>query len=136
MRVVFDTNVLISAHLDASSLPAMTLAMARHGDTIKSVTSPVLLDELSRVLRTKFRAGPDLAEGVVSTFAEYSEMVRPEKTLHVITNDPSDNRLLECAVEGKAQVIVTGDRHLLILKNFRGIRIMTVREFFDSIHNA
>jgi uncharacterized protein len=58
--------------------------------------------------------------------------VEPPETLSVIAEDPDDNRVLECAVQGEAEVIVTGDKHLLKLANYQGISIVSVRQFLES----
>ena len=135
MRVVFDTNVLVSALIWPRRIPAMVVAMARHG-RLQSVTSATILDELRRVLLEKMRLDPALVESAIEIFIEHSEIVVPKRRIHAVKTDPDDNRILECAVEGKAGVIVTGDHHLLALKSFRDISIMTIRELFDSIHNS
>ena len=135
MRVVFDTNVLVSAVIGPQSLPAIILSTARQGH-VQMLISPVLLEELQRVLREKLRFETDAIESTLRIINEHSEIIRPQHTLRVVQNDPDDDRVLECALEGKADVIVTGDRHLLALKKFCGIPLMTIREFFDSIHHA
>jgi predicted nucleic acid-binding protein len=56
-------------------------------------------------------------------------LVKPETILNVVTDDPDDNRVLECAAEGKAHYIINGDRHLLKLQQYEGILILTVRQF-------
>ena len=61
-----------------------------------------------------------------------AKVVEPREPLSVISDDPDDNRVLECAVKGEADVIVSGDRHLLNLANYQGISIVTVRQFLES----
>jgi predicted nucleic acid-binding protein len=61
-----------------------------------------------------------------------AEIVKPDMVLHVIQDDPDDNRVLECAVKGSADYIVTGDRHLLRLGSYEAIAIVTVRQFLDT----
>ena len=61
-----------------------------------------------------------------------AEVVEPQKTLRVIAEDPDDNRVLECSLDGKADVIVSGDRHLLKVGKYQGISIVTVRQFLES----
>jgi putative PIN family toxin of toxin-antitoxin system len=128
--VVFDTNVLISALLWPGSVPAQVVALARQGRVL-AVISPALLEELRRVLRKKLGFEEEAAEAVLEAVAEHSELVNPKQTLHVIREDPEDDRVLECAVEGRADAIVTGERHLLQLKEYRGVAILKPREFLD-----
>ena len=63
---------------------------------------------------------------------EVAAVVTPETVVHVIQDDPDDNRVLECAVAGRADIIVSGDRHLLKLGANAGIPIVTVREFLEA----
>ena len=135
MRVVFDTNVLVSALLSPQNFPAMAVKIARSGG-VQSLTSHELLDEFHGVLQDKFRLEPGLIDSIIHAFIQCSEIIKPQQIIHEIKSDPDDNRVLECAFEGKANAIVTGDRHLLALKNFRGIPLVTVREFFELIHHA
>lgn len=134
MRVVFDTNVLVSAALKPGSLPDIALAICRQGSVAQSVTSPFILDEFRRVLSIKLRTAPASVETSLRAIRKHSEVVFPVDTLDTIHADPTDNRILECAVEGRADAIVSGDRHLLALKRFRKIPILTVREFVNTLH--
>ncbi len=95
--------------------------------------SQVLLEELRRVLQEKFGFSEDASETTAEIVSSHSEIVIPRHVLNVIRSDPDDNRVLECAVEGKADAITTGDHHLLALGTFQGIPILTPRDFFNSI---
>ena len=130
-RTVLDTNVVISGLLFTGP-PHRILQLAIRRE-ILPVTSPVLLEELSGVLRTKFKYPVSVAETVVEEWADLCERIEPTTRLAVVSEDPSDNRVLECAVDGKAETVVTGDRHLLSLGTFRGIPILTPQEFLGRI---
>lgn len=130
-RVVADTNICISA-LMFDGLPGvfLDLALAR---AFTLISSPALLDELDDTLCAKFAvSGEDLRliraklEGVIS-------LVDPSFRLQVVADDPDDDRVLECAVAGKADCIVSGDRHLLRLGSYQQVPIITVREFLSEI---
>ena len=97
------------------------------------VTSPVLLDELDEKLRAKFEVSPSDAELIRLRLEASALIVEPDFSLAVIKDDPDDDRVLECAVAGKADHIVSGDRHLLKLCAYEGIPIMTARQFMDAI---
>jgi putative PIN family toxin of toxin-antitoxin system len=129
IRIVADTNVFISA-LMFDGLPARFLDLAFAGSFVL-VTSPVLLDELDDKLRTKFRVSFEDADQVRSRLERVSEQVSTSPTLSVVEDDPDDDRVLECAIAGRADYIVTGDRHLLNLVSYEQIPILTVREFMD-----
>lgn len=128
-RVVLDSNVVISALLFGSP-PAALVRLIREG-LVLSATSSVLLAELEGVLVLKFQYPTDVAELVVAEWRALSEHVEPGSELTVIAQDPSDNRVLECAVSARADAIVSGDKHLLALKAFRGIPILSPHQFLS-----
>lgn len=129
-RVVLDTNVYISALL-FGGLPGSLLDLA----FLRSFTviiSPALLDELDEKLRAKFGVSLEDAAFLRARLENVALVVEPREALSVITDDPDDNRVLECAVKGGADLIVSGDRHLLKLARYQGISIVTVRQFMES----
>jgi len=129
MRVVADTNIYISA-LMFGGLPDVFLRQAFLG-AFMLVTSPVLLDELDEKLRSKFGVSPEDADAIRNRLEEVAHLAQPDVVLDVIQDDPDDNRVLECAAAGKADYIVSGDRHLLKLGSFGALPIMTVRQFME-----
>lgn len=133
-RVTVDTNVLISA-LVFQGLPGEFLALALAG-SFQLITSPVLLDELNERLRFKFLWSPAKASQARSELEILCEVVSTVNHLAIIVDDPDDDRVLECAAAGRAEIIVSGDRHLLKLGSFDGITILTVRQFMDRINPA
>lgn len=132
MRVVADTNILVSALL-FGGLPAAFLDLAFAG-TFQLVTSPTLLDELDEKLRLKFGLSPHDADRIRLRLESSADVVSTTPTLSVIKNDPDDDRVLECAIVGRANTIVSGDRHLLNLTSYEEISIVTVRHFMDRLN--
>ena len=130
IRVVADTNVYISA-LMFGGLPGVFLDLA-FKEAFTLVTSGVLLDELDEKLRGKFGVDLKDARAIRARLERISYLVEPDFVLKVIADDPDDNRVLECAVAGKANFAVSGDRHLLQLGSHAGIFILTVRQFMDA----
>lgn len=135
MRIVLDTNVAISAII-SSGAPNRILRLAETG-TIRIAISQEILEELSGVLRRgKFR--PYLAQAGLTPYAAYRAYVAlvhifpVTQSLTVITKDPSDNMFLACAVISGASFIISGDRHLLALNEFQGIKIVTPRQFLKT----
>jgi|SRR5271154_5605178 len=128
-RVVLDTNVYISA-LMFGGLPGSLLDLA-FLRSFTLITSSPLLEELDEKLRKKFGVTAEDAAFVRARLEYVAEVVKPRETLRVIHEDPDDDRVLECAVEGRADVIVSGDRHLLKLSKYQDIPIVTVRQFMD-----
>lgn len=130
LRVVADTNIYISA-LMFGGIPGIFLELAMRQAFIL-ITSSQLLDELDEKLRGKFRVASADASAIRSKLESIAILAQPKFTLSVIADDPDDNRVLECAVAGQADAIVSGDRHLLRIGTHNAIRILTTRQFLDS----
>lgn len=128
MRAVFDTNVLISAYVFPGGKPEALYRLVLGGE-VELVTTTPLLAEFGRVLQTKFGWEAGRSEEAVRQVARLGNLVEPMETLAAISEDPADDRILEAATAGAVNHIVSGDRHLLRLGSFRGIRIVTVAEF-------
>lgn len=127
--IVCDTNVLISALLFPGGTPDRVFQRILAG-RLQHATSPDILTELAGVLERKFFHLADEVPAVVQLVRDASQMVYPALRLQVIRDDPTDNRVLECALAAQAQFLVTGDRkHLLPLKTYEGIQIVSPREF-------
>lgn len=128
--VVFDTNVLLSALLSLQGTPFRCLALARLG-FITSVTCHEILDEFAAKLEQKFAYTPTQAQMAVDEIQHWSRLVVLRQRVQVVTNDPADNTIIECALAGAATYIITGDRrHLLPIGSYQGIRILSPTEFF------
>lgn len=132
IRVVFDTNILISALLSLTGAPFRCLASARSG-AAQSVTCREILDEFSEKLRTKFGFEEERIEQVISEIEAFSEIVAIPGLLQVVTSDPDDDMIIECALVGGASVIVSGDKHLRTLARYQTIRILSANEFLLSL---
>lgn len=129
LRVVADTNIYVSA-LQFGGL-AEDLWLLAKANAFDLFISPPILEELARVLSEKFGWRPPLIDEAMAEVRGYAEMVLPQTTLTEIKDDPTDDCILECALEAAADVIVSGDRHLLQVKKFRGIEILTLRDFLQ-----
>lgn len=131
MRLVIDTNVLVSALLAGTSLPAHLIVLWREG-RFDLLTSSEQLDELMRVTRypkLRDRLPPVLAGRLINELRKLAVMLEKMPTI-TACNDPYDDYLLSMAVAGAADFLVTGDkRDLLGLGRYEGTRIVTVREF-------
>jgi putative PIN family toxin of toxin-antitoxin system len=131
MRLVIDTNILISALLAGTSLPAHLIVLWREG-RFDLLTSAEQVHELMRVTRypkIRERLTPALAGRLINELRNISVVVSDMPIVSVST-DPYDNYLLAMASAGEADFLVTGDkRDLLGLKLYKGTRIITVREF-------
>ncbi len=130
MRVVLDTNVLISS-LGWKGPEYLLMQKILNGD-LHGFISPSIIEEFMGVTtRNKF----DFTETEVKEFIEIIissfEVVLPREKVEIVLEDPKDNIIIECALESKANIIVIGDRHLLSLRNVNEIRIMKASELLD-----
>jgi putative PIN family toxin of toxin-antitoxin system len=133
MRIVLDANVLVSALISAKGTPARLLAYWQAGE-FDVVVSPSLLQELERVLeyprlRQRYPLPDDKVQRFLGLLRTYALEVDPTDEITIIQRDPADNRYLECALAGEAQYIVSGDSHLLELREYQGVRILAPAEF-------
>jgi len=133
MIVVLDTNVIVSSLLSCGGPPADVIRRWE-ADEFGVAISPPLLSELERVLkyprvRERYQKNQETLTAFLKRFSTVATLVDPQLTLEVIEEDPADNRVLECAVDAGAEYIVTGDAHLVRLKEYRGIVILTPVEF-------
>jgi putative PIN family toxin of toxin-antitoxin system len=129
---VFDTNILISAS-GWKGKPFRCLEAARHG-AIDGFTCEELLQEFRRILQTKLHYSDEQITDTIADLLTFLSLVRISHTIQEITSDPTDNIVLECAVAAQATHIITGDsRHLLPLKQYQGIAIVSASEFLASV---
>jgi putative PIN family toxin of toxin-antitoxin system len=134
LKVVFDTNIIISAfNFGGKPAEVVKLGVDRK---IKNIISEFILSEARNVLLSKFLWTQEEAEAAISTIMKFSETVNPPKeSIDIISACPPDNRILECAVEGGADYIISGDRHLKDLQEFQGIKIVDPATFLAAIKN-
>lgn len=130
MRIVADTNVLVSALIFPGGAPETVYRLALE-DRLQLVTSTPLLTELGRVLTAKFDWDSEAAEETLAGLIRLAEVVEPRQRFTEIGADPDDNRVLEAAHEGHPDTIVSGDRHLLELGSWQGIPIEAPASFLE-----
>jgi putative PIN family toxin of toxin-antitoxin system len=99
---------------------------------IEIYISPAILDEIGGVLARKFRWSATRVREARAAIGQFTVLVHPQESVRVVREDEADNRILECALAAGADTIITGDHHLLQLRQFRGARITTPREFLDA----
>jgi len=130
MRVVFDTNIFISALVIPQSLAAKAMLRIIEGEDILVISKDIINEVLS-VLSSKFSRDKEALSHVAVMLSELGELVKPIKTIKVFEDDP-DNRILECAIHGKADVLVTGDKGMLQLREYKAIKIISLKEYIGS----
>lgn len=129
MRVVIDTNVVISRFLSASGPPAQLFARWESREFELLVSEPILA-EYARVLRyqhlrPRHKMSDEEIDEVVDEFKSLGVLVEIDEAIEAVKDDPDDNKFLECAIAGKADYIVSGDTHLLGLQQYRNIPILS-----------
>ena len=127
MKVVFDTNVYVSAFLIPGSQGDRAFLLASRKSVLLYTSVPILT-ETARVLRTKFDQTDGDIRIALKIIARAASIVRPSIKVTVLADTP-DNRILECAVEARADLVVTGDRHMLEIKKFEDIAIVRLANF-------
>jgi putative PIN family toxin of toxin-antitoxin system len=133
IKVVFDTNVWISIALkktlnDQFSRTKQELTVYTSKDILLEISKVLLYPKIADILKNNHINGKQILRAIATD----SKTVKPKVNLHIISEDPDDNKILECALEAKADIIVTGDNHLLELGRFKKTKILTPKEFFDS----
>jgi putative PIN family toxin of toxin-antitoxin system len=131
-RVVIDTNVFVSG-LNFAGKPGEILELFVKGD-IEVFISPFILSEIERIFRERFEWGEGNIHRVLNRIKRQTILVHPKNKVSVIKENDDDNRILECAIEGKAQYLISGDRkHLLPLKEYQRIKILSPTEFLKLL---
>jgi len=130
VKVVFDTNILVSALVfPGGRADAALRRIVKEQDQL--IISKAILAELLRVLGSKFSRDSEELAHVAVFLSELALTVKPRRRLQVVKDEP-DNRILECALTGRAEVIVTGDHSLLALGEYKGVRIIRLREYLGA----
>jgi uncharacterized protein len=129
-KVVFDTNIYISALITQGGRAEEAWMLALEG-RVEVYTSAAILSETAGKLREKFHWDDEWIKRAVRHIAVVARVVKPDARFAILKDEP-DNRILECARHTGAEVIVTGDRHLLSLVSFEGIRIVTLADFLEQ----
>ncbi len=129
-RVVFDTNILVSALVFTGGRGEAALRRIIDQVDILILSRPIVA-ELLDVLARKFARDAEELAHVAVFVTELGELVSPKRRLRIVDDDP-DNRILECAVAGHADAVVTGDKDLLALRTYGKIRIVTLREYLGT----
>lgn len=130
-RVVFDTNVMISGLVwRGRAYQCLLLARTR---VVQALYCTDMLAELSEKLRYKFGFSENRIQATIYEVRRFAERVEISNSLRVVSADPDDDKFIECAVVGKADVIVSGDYHLLDLRRYGQIPILSAAEFVARI---
>ena len=130
-KVVIDTNIYISA-IFWGGKPRKILDMGRD-DRILIFTSSEIEGEIAEKLRTKFRLAKEEIEQIISDFSTFTIPVKITNAIRAVLDDPDDDKFVECAVSCGADFIISGDKHLLNMKEYHGIKILRASECLSLI---
>jgi putative PIN family toxin of toxin-antitoxin system len=131
LKVVIDTNVYISAIFWGGN-PRKVIDLGRDGK-VEFYTSEDIVKEIMTVLLKKFKLNFNDVERILLDFLSFTLLVKPTQSIRVISEDPEDDKFIECAISCNADYIVSGDRHLINLKEYEGIKIVNSIEFLSII---
>ncbi len=133
VKVVFDTNIWISITLqktlnDEFLQVKQKLTIYVSKDVMLEISKALLYPKIADILR---KNDIDQKE-ILHAIAANSKIVEPKVKLNVVNEDQADNKILECALAASAEIIISGDKHLLELGKFKKTKILTHRKFFPS----
>jgi putative PIN family toxin of toxin-antitoxin system len=130
VKLVFDTNIFISAIVISKGKAEKAFLKIIEGDD-SLIISKKIVDEVLSVLSAKFHRDSDAISHTALYLSDLAHLEKPAKRIDVFEDEP-DNRVLECALQGKADAIVTGDKEMLKLKAIEGIKILSLKEYLEG----
>lgn len=133
IKVVLDTNVLVSALLKDKSLPAFILALARQKHITVCLSNEICTEYATVLNREKFRIIHKEVKPLLVSLKKEALWANPKEQVVEIVADPEDNKFLECALEARADYLVTGNSRHFPFRRFRDTRIVSPREFLETI---
>jgi len=132
IEAVYDTNILVSSFLGKG--PPQKVFDAVLKGKVKLISSPEIIEEFNNVIpRKKFKFTEKQIKQAKSIVLRISNIIEPKEKVNVIKEDPDDNKILECAKAGNVKYIVSGNIHLLKLKKWSNIKIVTANEFLKIL---
>lgn len=131
-KVVIDTNIYISA-IFWGGKPRKVVDLGRD-EKILIFSSLDIEKEIAEKLRTKFKIDEEEVSQILLDISTFTTPIKVTRQIQAILDDPEDDKFIECAVSCNADYIVSGDRHLLNLKEYGGIRIIKASEFLSSLY--
>ncbi len=128
-KIVIDTNIYISA-IFWGGKPRSVVDLGRNGQ-VSIFTSSQIEKEINKKLKTKFGLSDEEVAQILFDFSTFTLPIKASRKITVIDDDPDDDKFIECAVASRAGFIVSGDKHLLNLKEYKGIKIMKAADFLS-----
>lgn len=132
LKVVIDTNIFISGVLVEGGNPSIIIKSWKKTQKYQLFVTEEIIQEALRVMQ-RLNVDPDIITDWDKVIRKNAISVVPTKKIEAVKEDPSDNKFLECAIEVRADYIVSGDNHLKELKEFQGIKIVSAKEFLGIL---
>jgi putative PIN family toxin of toxin-antitoxin system len=132
MKIVVDTNFLVSAtQWDYSVSHNLLQKLIR--SNVEIFSTKEILDEFAEVLKRDFVYNDEEIENIIGKVLHFLTLVIPNNKVEIIKEDPDDNKIIECAIESKAEYIISYDKHLLNIKEYQGIKIIQPEELLSLL---
>jgi len=133
MRVVVDTNVFVSSFLSPGGAPRRIIDLWKTGEIILCLSSPIIEEYVLVIGRLGLESEPEMGE-ILRLFKKKANILftAPPGDLKAVEADPADDKFIECAIHATAGFIISGDRHLLNVGSYEGVRIVTPAEFLQN----
>ncbi|MBI5047540.1 MAG: putative toxin-antitoxin system toxin component, PIN family [Deltaproteobacteria bacterium] len=131
MKVVIDTNVLVSSFQNPDGNPKKIIDMWKRGDFIFCISEAILLEYIEVLDRMNIPKQKIKEMAELFKMRAYVEIISDTIRIDIIKDDPNDNKFIECAVAANAQYIISGDKHLKALKEYGNIKILSPSEFLN-----
>lgn len=137
LRVVIDTNLIISGTTKSNTTPHRLLEGWRKKEFLL-ITSIPILSEIKEVLERKeiqahFFLKPEDIQEMIQALSTQTIITSGALEVDIVKDDPDDNKFIAAAIEGSASYVISGDRHLLDIKEYEGIKIMKARNFLEDV---
>lgn len=126
LKIVLDTNVILAAYLTRGAASKIVKKWAE--GCFELLISEEIVEEYLRILLSQ-NIDSDLVADFSKQLDKYAKMVYPKQKINLVEDDPDDDKFFECAVEGQARYIVSNDKHLLKMANYKGINVLSVQQF-------
>ncbi len=134
MKITVDTNFLISSTQWGNSVSRRLLDIMIEKD-IEIYITDFVIEEFSRVLKRDFKYDEEDVERFIEIVLSLTKLVVTKNEINIIKDDPSDNKIIECALESESDYILTYDKHLLNIKEYKGVKIIKPEEFLKVVFN-
>ena len=132
MRIVLDTNIFISGIFWSGDSEKILFDWG-NGKYKLIISTEIIREIVETLMDFKIQIPTNMLLLWISILSMNSNIVEPQEEINVVKEDADDNKFIEAAIEGNANYIITQDKHLLKIKEFRGIKILTPKEFLDAI---